>query len=143
MKAEKLSSAEKLKEIEVFLNFVDSQGITSSIVERMREFYAQCSKSSNKALLTALVKEKNTLVRESFEAHEQIAFSAYQKTFGLISDSAHFEAELTVILERGVIKTDDEFETVRQLVDVICAKNETSPLLDKSNQMLANYESRK
>lgn len=145
MPKKKLDPSEMLHEIKVFIDFMDSRGCSSVIVDAIRREYQGCLKvaSPSKSLLTFTIKEKNTFVREVFSNAERAAFSDYQKSLGMKSDDDRFREELIVIFERGQIQTDDEFESVKQFVEIIYAQKGETPLLETSNQLLAQYEARK
>jgi hypothetical protein len=133
---------DKLKEIEVFLSFMEMRGRTSSILEFMKTTYSECLSSPTKKNIDFLIKEKNTLVREMFGNAERTAYASYQKSHGFESDNERFQSELTGIFERGVIQNDDEFDSVKQFVEIIYAQEGAAHLLERANQMLAAYESK-
>lgn len=126
-----------IKAVEAYLNYIVESNSVSGLdleIKRQYESYQETKKDSQ---LRALAKEVRVIVRETFSRSD---LASYQSMLGMESRCA--DIELSIVMKRGKILNDDEFQMIGASIDHALSEGDALDI-DVLNQMLLAYEKKR
>lgn len=137
-----LDEAHASDELRAFFSYLKKSNRTSPLIKAMEREYLKLESAPSSKKIKGIWKEMRTVVRETFTDHQRNELALMVKlksTFPIDSDEKLGDE----IIARGVIRSDDEFRTLLQLVDSWQQLEVNDSQITSANQMLADYESKK